>query len=105
MAKKYYIKQKDYEMAELCMYNTKDKLNNLEYDWFFKDLQKENNQCVNMSEGEYNEQIKFYEDCINELEDAMNNVSFQGYQPLAEWKYVEIIKKWAKYKQASLNKI
>lgn len=94
MNKLYYIKSKNYELAELHYYNCKDKLANLEYDFVVEG---------SISEEEYEKIGKEYQEIITELEKAFNNIYWEGYKGKAEWKYVTVINKYATIKASKLS--
>ena len=94
--KLYFIKHKDYEMAELHLNNLMDKLDNLEYDSIFDENFKYNKE-------EFDKIQKEYINKIEKLQEAFNNCYFQGYTAKAEWCYVEVIKNASMEKQLILG--
>lgn len=83
--KKYYISQKTMEQAERML----DKM------YFWKEVTLFDALCTkNITLEEHNKKVEEYQSQIDELEEALYSVNGQGCYK-AEWKYVEILKKYA----------
>ena len=90
MSKLYYIKRKNYELVErLQLFTLPAKYEELDEMFFNGEIT--NQECEEKQDKIYKMQ--------EEIDNAMNNIHFEGFQPKAEWKVVEIINKYANLKE------
>lgn len=97
--KMYYIKSKNYELAE----RQQDKLRCLYEELNYNYIVEGNPD--DLTEEEYNNQLKAIYEAQEQLDNAMNNVCFEGYRAKAYWEYVEVINYWANVKAVEVQAV
>lgn len=97
--KMYYIKAKTYELAE----RQQDKLRYLYEELNYNYIVEDNPN--NLSEAEYEKQLADIYNAQEQLDNAMNNVYFEGYRAKAYWEYVEVINYWANVKATEMQMV
>lgn len=93
MDKLYFVKSKNYELAERYEDKIRYYMDMLDDEYIFQG---------NISEVEYNKQYSELVKQSEELHNALNGCYSYGYKLKATWKNIEIINKYARMKELSL---
>lgn len=97
MEKMYYIKSKNYELAERQQDKLRYLYEELNYNYIVE------NNLQELTKEEYEKQLSDIYKAQEQLDNAMNNVHFEGFKAKAYWKYVEVINYWANVKATEMQ--
>lgn len=97
--KMYYIKSKNYELAERQQDKLRYLYEELNYNYIMEGNPDE------LTKEEYDEQVKALYEAQEQLDNAMSNVYFEGYTAKAYWEHVEVINYWANVKAVEMQTV